>query len=133
MPTDTVAPATVAVTADAVDVLFKRVQAVHDSTFLAASAFRVEGNTPAEVVGTFMPDVQAAYEAVCALSESAHAGGAVSSPSWLNVETADITAVGRAMVELLRREEERPGINMAYRAALVAARTALDHVCRCFW
>ena len=49
----------------------------------------------------------------------------------------DITAVGRAMVELLRREEERhqipADINMAYRAALVAARVALDNVCRCFW
>jgi hypothetical protein len=45
----------------------------------------------------------------------------------------DITVVGRAMVEILRREEERPGINLAYRAAIVAARTTLDNVCRCFW
>ena len=50
-----------------------------------------------------------------------------------SVETVDITAAGRAMVERLRREEERPGINLAYRAALVAARVALDNVCRCFW
>ena len=50
-----------------------------------------------------------------------------------DVETVDITAVGRAMVELLEREEARTNINPAYRAALVAARVALDNVCRCFW
>jgi len=49
------------------------------------------------------------------------------------LDSHDITAVGREMVALLRQEEERPGINLAYRAALVAARTALDNVCRCFW
>ena len=52
--------------------------------------------------------------------------------TWVDVEKADIAAVGRAMVELLEREEERPGVNLAYRAALVAARTTLDHVCRYF-
>jgi hypothetical protein len=52
---------------------------------------------------------------------------------WVDVENADITAVGRAMVELLEREEERPGINLAYRAAVMTARVALDNLCRCFW
>jgi hypothetical protein len=37
------------------------------------------------------------------------------------------------MVELLEREEERPGINLAYRAAVMTARVALDNLCRCFW
>ena len=53
--------------------------------------------------------------------------------SWVAVENADITAVGRAMVELLEREEKRPGINSVYRAAVMTARVALDNLCRCFW
>ena len=53
--------------------------------------------------------------------------------SWVDLENADITAVGRAMVELLEREEKRPGINSVYRAAVMTARVALDNLCRCFW
>jgi hypothetical protein len=53
--------------------------------------------------------------------------------TWVDVENADIAAVGRAMVELLEREEARPGVNRAYQAALVAARVALDNLCLCFW
>ena len=53
--------------------------------------------------------------------------------SWVDVENADITAVGRAMVELLEREEKRPGINSVYRAAGMTAPVALDNLCRCFW
>jgi len=51
----------------------------------------------------------------------------------VNLESVEMTVIGRHMVELLEREEERPGINLAYRAALVAARVALDKVCRYFW
>ncbi len=51
----------------------------------------------------------------------------------VDLGSVDITAVGRAMVKLLKREEKRPGNNLAYLAALVAARVALDNVCRCFW
>ena len=53
--------------------------------------------------------------------------------SWVDLENADITAVGRAMVELLKREERRPNINSAYRAAVMTARVALENVSLCFW
>ena len=53
--------------------------------------------------------------------------------SWVDVENADITAVGRAMVELLEREEKRPGIDLAYRAAGTTARVALENVSLFFW
>ena len=53
--------------------------------------------------------------------------------SWVDVENADITAVGRARVELLEREEKRPGINSVYRAAVMTARVALENVSLCFW
>ena len=53
--------------------------------------------------------------------------------SWVDVEDADITAVGRAMIALLKREERRPNINSAYRAAVMTARVALENVSLCFW